>query len=179
MCDFFEPTPAKGEGNGESLNRLPVLRSELILDNRGCCSIFAIEYESSDVLVRVDPHTLVAYSIQGRRLALLRGTASVVTTGEIGKWRVNLPATRRLSRPSVELPEKIFLPTRIGFCASSATTFGVAMRESYGCHPWEVSELGKAVQPSKHQLDLPPHPVPRRTKRPSEFQVRHQGWSFH
>jgi hypothetical protein len=49
MCDFFELTPAKGEGNGESLNRLPVLRNELILDDRGYCSISAIEYESKGV----------------------------------------------------------------------------------------------------------------------------------
>lgn len=46
MCDVFELTPAKGEANGESLNRLPVLR----------------ERTHS---VRVDPQTFVAYSIQG------------------------------------------------------------------------------------------------------------------
>jgi hypothetical protein len=70
----------------------------------------------ADVLVRVDPQTFVAYSIQGRRLGLLRGTASVVTTREIGEWRVNLPGTRRLSKASVEPPGEIFLPTRISFC---------------------------------------------------------------
>jgi hypothetical protein len=31
MCDFLEVTASGGEGNGESLNRLPVLRHELIL----------------------------------------------------------------------------------------------------------------------------------------------------
>src|SRR6266550_4069593 len=44
MCDFFEVTAAIGEGNGESLNRLPIAPRELIIADAGYCSIPGIEY---------------------------------------------------------------------------------------------------------------------------------------
>ena len=46
VCDFFEVTPAIGEGSGESLNRLPVRPQELILADAGYCSVARIEYIS-------------------------------------------------------------------------------------------------------------------------------------
>ena len=53
MCDFLEVTSSVGEGNGESLNRLPVTRDELILADAGYCSVAGIEYvqqKGADVL---------------------------------------------------------------------------------------------------------------------------------
>jgi hypothetical protein len=44
ICDFLEVTPSCGEGNGESLNRLPVAQHELILADAGYCSVAGIEY---------------------------------------------------------------------------------------------------------------------------------------
>ena len=74
VCDFFEVTTTIGEGCGESLNRLPVGRHELILADAAYCSIAGIEYvwqHGADVLVRVNPQSFVAYSAYGRRISLL------------------------------------------------------------------------------------------------------------
>ena len=65
VCDFFEVTATIGEGSGESLNRLPVARHQLILADAGYCSISGIEYvwkHGADVLVRVNPQSFAAYS---------------------------------------------------------------------------------------------------------------------
>jgi hypothetical protein len=64
-CDFLELTSTIGEGNGESLNRLPILPHEIILADAGYCSTAGFEYVHSrraDVLVRVNPQTFVAFS---------------------------------------------------------------------------------------------------------------------
>ena len=44
MRDFLEVTSANGAGKGESLNRLPVARHELILAGADYCSIAGIDY---------------------------------------------------------------------------------------------------------------------------------------
>jgi hypothetical protein len=46
VCDFFEVTATIGEGSGESLNRLPLARHELILADAGYCSVGGIEYDN-------------------------------------------------------------------------------------------------------------------------------------
>src|SRR5437762_598402 len=74
LCDFFEVTATTGEGSGESLNRLPVGRSDLIFADAGYCSVAGIEYvwqHGADVLVRINPQSFVAYSAFGRRISLL------------------------------------------------------------------------------------------------------------
>jgi hypothetical protein len=93
MCDFFEVTAASGEGNGESFNRLPVAPHELILADAGYCSIAGIEYvqrQNADVLVRVNPRSLVAYSPPGGRICLLSRLRTVSKVGQAGEWRVVL-----------------------------------------------------------------------------------------
>jgi hypothetical protein len=50
VCDFFDVTAVIGEGTGESLNRLPVVRHELILADAGYCSI-AGSMSGSEVLM--------------------------------------------------------------------------------------------------------------------------------
>jgi len=92
-CDFFEVTATIGEGNGESLNRLPVARRELILADAGYCSIAGIEYvqqKGADVLVRVNPQAFVAYSQQGRRFSLPKQLRQLLKAGQVGEWQVTL-----------------------------------------------------------------------------------------
>jgi hypothetical protein len=92
-CDFFEVTVAIGEGSGESLNRLPVGRHELILADAGYCSVAGIEYvwqQGADVLVRVNPQSFVAYSAYGRRISLLSRLRALSKMGQFGEWRVVL-----------------------------------------------------------------------------------------
>jgi hypothetical protein len=84
MCDFLEVTASGGEGNGESLNRPPVARHELILADAGYCSVAGIEYvqqRGADVLVRVNPQAFVAYSQQGRRVTLPKGLGRLSQAG--------------------------------------------------------------------------------------------------
>src|SRR5271170_129493 len=93
MCDFLEVTASGGEGNGESLNRLPVARHELILADAGYCSVAGIEYvqkRGADVLVRVNPQAFVAYSHQGKRFTLLTRLRRLSQAGQLGEWQVTL-----------------------------------------------------------------------------------------
>jgi hypothetical protein len=93
ICDFLEVTASGGEGNGESLNRLPVGRQELILADAGYCSIAGIEYvqkRGADVLVRVNPQAFVAYSSQGKRFTLSTQLRRLSKAGQVGEWQVTL-----------------------------------------------------------------------------------------
>jgi hypothetical protein len=59
-CDFLEVTSTIGEGNGETLNRLPISPHDVILADAGYCSIGGFEHVQScraDVLVRVNPQS--------------------------------------------------------------------------------------------------------------------------
>jgi hypothetical protein len=81
-CDYFEITATLGEGSGESLNRLS-----------GYCSIAGIEHvqrRGADVLVRVNPQSFVAYSPNGRRVALPPRLRTLSKEGQYGEWRVVL-----------------------------------------------------------------------------------------
>lgn len=93
MCDFLEVTASDGEGNGESLNRLPVARHDLVLADAGYCSVAGIEYvqqRRADVLVRVNPQAFVAYSRQGGRFPLAMRLRRLSRTGQVGEWPVIL-----------------------------------------------------------------------------------------
>ncbi len=93
VCDFFEVTATIGEGSGESFNRLPVGRHELILADAGYCSVAGIEYvwqHGADVLIRVNPQSFVAYSAYGRRFCLLPRLRTLSKVGQFGEWRVVL-----------------------------------------------------------------------------------------
>jgi hypothetical protein len=94
-CDYFEVTATLGEGTGESLNRLSVYPQELILADAGYCSIAGIEHVQrmgADVLVRVNSQSFVAYSPNGRRMALLPRLRTLSREGQYGEWRVILHA---------------------------------------------------------------------------------------
>jgi hypothetical protein len=104
MCDFFEVTASGGEGNGESLSRVPVARRELILADAGYCSIAGIEYvkqRGGDVLVRVNPQAFVAYSQHGRRFNLPTQLRRLAQAGQVGEWQVTLHGPRYLFRGRV------------------------------------------------------------------------------
>lgn len=95
VCDFFEVTSTIGEGNGESLRRLPVVPHELVLADAGYCSVAGIEYvhqRQADVLVRVNPQSFVAFSPRGTRVALLSQLQGLCRAGQIGQWPVVLHA---------------------------------------------------------------------------------------
>jgi hypothetical protein len=97
VCDFFAVTATIGEGNGESLNRLPVVPHELILADAGYCSVAGMEYvhqRGADVLVRINPQSFVAFSPQGTRIALEVQLQGLSRAGQMGQWPVVLHGPR-------------------------------------------------------------------------------------
>jgi hypothetical protein len=92
-CDFFDVTPTEGSGTGESFRRLPVRPGDLILGDAGYWSAAGIEFvhrQGADVLVRVNPHSFVAFSPHGRRMGLLSRVRTLSQPGQIGEWAVVL-----------------------------------------------------------------------------------------
>ena len=101
MCDFFQLTATIGEGNDESLNRLPVGPHELIVADAGYCSVAGMEYvhhRGADVLVRINPQSFVAFSAKGARVALSARLQGLSRAGQTGQWPVVLTVHARRSQ---------------------------------------------------------------------------------
>ena len=94
VCDFFDMTSTRGQGNGESFRRLPVRPGELIVGDAGYWSgagIESVQQRGADVLVRVNPQTFVAESPAGKRVDLLGLVGTLSQSGQVGEWPVVLP----------------------------------------------------------------------------------------
>lgn len=64
LCDFFELTPSKGAGTGESLSRYSVSRGDHLIGDRGFCNARAIHEivkAGADVTIRLNPHNIRIY----------------------------------------------------------------------------------------------------------------------
>ena len=100
LCDFFDLTSARGAGSGEVLGRFPVQPGDLILGDAAYCSVAGIDYvvrKGGDVLVRVNPLTLVIYGSTGkRRTHLLTHLRKLSRPGEVGDWPVFVTGEDRL-----------------------------------------------------------------------------------
>jgi hypothetical protein len=95
-CDYFDLTASTGAGTGESLARLPVAKSDLILGDAGYCSVPGIQSvagQGGDVLVRINPQTFRVLNKRGQNFELLSHLRKLQTAGEIGQWQVALPGT--------------------------------------------------------------------------------------
>jgi hypothetical protein len=93
VCDFFEITSTRGQGNGESFRRLPVRPGELIIGDAGYWSaagIESVQQRGADVLVRVNPQIFVADSPVGKRVDLLSLAGTLSQPGQAGEWSVVL-----------------------------------------------------------------------------------------
>lgn len=70
-CDFYSVTPPSG---GETFNRIPVMRGDIILGDRGYCHRGAVAHvvrRGGDVIVRMNTTTFPLLDLQGRRFELL------------------------------------------------------------------------------------------------------------
>jgi hypothetical protein len=86
--DSLEITASDGEGNGESLNRLPVAPHDLVLADAGYCSVAGIEYiqkRRADVLVRVKFSSLRRVLAGGRTLSSRLAITAVIPNGTGGR----------------------------------------------------------------------------------------------
>jgi DDE family transposase len=90
-CDFFEVTAAEGNGNGESLTRIPAQSGELILGDAiygGLPGLLAMKQKGADVLIRVNPATFAAYGPGKRRFPLLQRITQLSKAGKVREWKV-------------------------------------------------------------------------------------------
>lgn len=92
ICDFFDLTPAQGTGTGEVLSRFPVAPGDLLLADAAYCNAAGIDHVVSrggDLLVRVNPLTLVTYGPTGKkRTHLLPHLRKLSSPGDVGDWPV-------------------------------------------------------------------------------------------
>jgi hypothetical protein len=90
-CDFFEVTPTKGVGSGETFKRLPVAPHDLIMGDRGYSSAFGIEYlaqAGAYVLVRINTGASPLFSERERKFPLLKTLNALPEAGIVREWKV-------------------------------------------------------------------------------------------
>jgi hypothetical protein len=92
-CDYFDLTTTSGAGTGETLARLPVTQSDLILADAGYCSgpgIQSVTSRGGAVVVRINPHNLPVRDRRGRSFVPLTHLQRLHRAGAIGEWKVLL-----------------------------------------------------------------------------------------
>lgn len=88
-CDFFEITDAHG---GESYNRVPVSKGDLIVGDRGYCGAKGVAHvvdHGGHVLVRVRMNGFSFQGEEGKKFKLLPQLKKL-RVGQIGEWPVNV-----------------------------------------------------------------------------------------
>ena len=88
-CDFFELTPAKGAGTGETLTRFPVAPGDLVLADRGYSTGSGLRHVADcggHVAVRVNPQALRLREADGEPFDLRRAVSSLKRAGDVGGW---------------------------------------------------------------------------------------------
>lgn len=92
-CDFFELTPTKGKGTGESLTRYEAQAGEHLLADRGYSNaqgIFHIVTSGADLTVRLCPQNVRILNGSGAVFALDEHLSSLKKCGELADWLVTL-----------------------------------------------------------------------------------------
>jgi hypothetical protein len=99
VCDFFDLTSDTGVGTGETLARVPLLQSDLVLADAGYCSVAGVDYvvrHGADVVVRVNPTHFPSLGPTGRKRSLLSRVGKLTKAGQIGEWTVFLQGEKAL-----------------------------------------------------------------------------------
>ena len=91
-CDYFEITPARESGGGETLTRVPVRAGDCLLADRGFCrtaGVLAVIGRGGDVMVRLNTGNLPLYEQgSGGRFDLLGAIATLRQPGQPAEWSV-------------------------------------------------------------------------------------------
>ena len=98
-CDSFTLTPTTGVGTGDSLTQFPIARHDHLIADRGYCHVSGIEHVVSHggaILVRLNTQSLPLFTLQGRRVPLLRRVATLRTAGQLGEWPVCVHGATRV-----------------------------------------------------------------------------------
>ena len=92
-CDFFELTPVKGIGTGETFTRIPLSENDHIIGDRGYSTVNGIEYIQQNKafsLVRVNTAALNIYKNDGKVFDLLKTLTELKSELQTGEWEVVL-----------------------------------------------------------------------------------------
>jgi hypothetical protein len=98
-CDAFTLTPTKGVGTGDSLTQFTIVSGDHLIADRGYCHANGIEHVVSNggaILVRLNTAALPLFTVQGRRVPLLRRLAPLRQAGQIGEWAVSVHGATRV-----------------------------------------------------------------------------------
>jgi hypothetical protein len=101
-CDHFEITPARAEGGGETLARVPVRPGDCLLADRGFCrtaSVLAAIGQGADVVVRLNTGNLpLRTAVRDTRFPLLQAVGELVEAGQCGEWDVSVGEGKAATR---------------------------------------------------------------------------------
>ena len=92
-CDYFDLCPAKGKGNGESLQRYDVSKDDCIIADRGFSTFAGINHiksQGGDVIVRVNTRTLPMYTNAGEKFDLLEKRRTLKSAGKYTESTVTI-----------------------------------------------------------------------------------------
>ena len=98
-CDAFILTPTKGVGTGDSLTQFTITPGDHLIADRGYCHAKGIEHVVSKggaILVRLNTAALPLFTVQGRRVPLLRRLAMLRQAGQIGEGAVYVHGATRV-----------------------------------------------------------------------------------
>lgn len=98
-CDSFPLTPPRGVGTGDSLTQFTIARHDHLIADRGYChgsGIAPVVSNGGAILVRLNTQGLPLFTLQGRRVPLLRRLAPVRRAGQLGEWPVDVHGATRV-----------------------------------------------------------------------------------
>lgn len=93
QCDYFQLTPTKGKGTGESFQHFPIKADDLILADRGYSIGSGIEHVASKgafVTVRLAPHNVTIQELSGKPFDLLGRLKRLKHTGQARSWPIRI-----------------------------------------------------------------------------------------
>jgi len=100
-CDHFAITPARAQGGGETLSRLPAKPGDCLLADRGYChssGVLATLAKGADVVVRLNTGNLPLYAASGGPFDLLGAVGGLPEAGQCGEWEVHIAAGTAAAR---------------------------------------------------------------------------------
>jgi Transposase DDE domain len=99
-CDAFTLTPTQGIGTGDSLTQFTIARGDHLIADRGYCHANGIEHgvrNGGAILGQLNTAALPLFTLQGRRVPLLRRVATLQQAGQLGEWSASIRGATRVS----------------------------------------------------------------------------------
>lgn len=90
-CDHFDLLSAKGAGNGENIQRIPVSTGDCMIADRGYSridEIFYVSDQNADIIVRVNQQALPFYDESAKKVQLLEKLKPLDSVGKKSSWDV-------------------------------------------------------------------------------------------